>query len=160
MCLVLLHTVAEQTYLHQFSCISCAPAPTETLNFLLSPCRRQYFEKHLARCHEMTSWKSRGFAITLSTYTAREKGIPLAIQVLGGWRVKAGGTNPRSRISKSVCCAISHPPFYASVLAEVAPRALGQFCGERTLGRISGSHMGSGGIAGCQQSFLGKQSRV
>lgn len=69
----------------------------------------------------MTSWKPRGFNTTLSTYTAREKGIPLAIQILGGWRGKAGGTNPRSKISKSVCCAVSLPPFYASLLAEAAP---------------------------------------
>lgn len=126
---ILLHPVGEQTYLHQFLCISCAPAPTETFNFLLSSCRRQYFKKHLARCHEMTSWKSHVFTITLSTYSVREKGIPLAIQVLGGWRVKAGGTDPRSKISKSVCCSISLPPSYASLLAEGAPRALGQFCG-------------------------------
>lgn len=126
---MLLHPVGEQTYLHQFSRISCAPAPRETLNFLLSSCRRQHFKKHLARCHEMTSWKLRGFTTALSTYTVSAKGIPLAIQVLGGWRGKAGGTNPRSKISKSVCYAISLPPFYASLLAEVVPRALGQFCG-------------------------------
>lgn len=77
----------------------------------------------------MTSWKLHGFTITLSTYTVREKGFPLAIQVLGGWRLKAGGTNPRSKISKSVCCEKSLPPLYANLLAEAAPRAHGQFCG-------------------------------
>lgn len=41
-----------------------------------------------------------------------------------GWRYKS-----TSKISKSVCCAISLPPFYASLLAEEAPWALGQFCG-------------------------------
>lgn len=68
---------------------------------------------------------------TLRTYTVREKGIPPTIQVLGGWRVKAGSTNPRSRISKSVCCAISLPPFYASLLAEVVPGPLSQWQGSQ-----------------------------
>lgn len=150
----------EQTYLYRFSCISCALAPTETLNFLLSSCRRHYFKKHLARCHEMTSWKWRGFTVILSTYTVREKGIPLAIQVLGGWRVKAGGTNPRPRsVNQSAVqysSLLSTQAFWLKKLPELSASSVG----ERTLGKVSGSCKGSGGIAGCQQSLFGKQSRV
>jgi len=96
---------------------------------------------------------------TLSTHTAREKGIPPAIQVLGGWRVKVGGTNPRSGISKSVLCAISLPPFYASLLAEAVPGAFSRLRGHRTPCNATGSCEGSGGIADCRQNLLGKQSR-